>query len=134
MQNKELLSHLQKLMSQLSQIQTLQQSMVASVAPPTTSTPTTSPAPPQTTPTSDSNPKQQELLSNEAPPTETTSPAPLAEDSALFSLSTTKASEAADEATSPSDMSLGLDFNQTPAPASNDPFLPSQAQPSSSSN
>ena len=124
MQNKELLSHLQKLMSQLSQIQSLQQSL-ASANPQTTPTPTTNTTspPPQTTPTSDSN----------LAPSVSKSPLPEAEDPplampAMTSTPTTPpklgGGGGTDEVVTHSDMSLGLDFNLPTSTASNDPFQP----------
>lgn len=143
MQNKELLSHLQKLMSQLSQIQTLQQSMVtatAAAAPPTQTTPMTSPAPlSQATTVSDTNLSAQHdpLLASEGeeslspltdPQTSLVAPQDLP---AMTSTPSTKTSTAADEVVSPSDMSLGLDFDLVSAPpATNDPFLPQEASSS----
>lgn len=137
MQNKELLSHLQKLMSQLSQIQSFQQSL--SAAPPQT-TPTTSP-PPQTTLTSDSN-----MTTQEPPASTSGNPAsnpttPLSEDSTLLlpamtstpSQSSKLTNEVADdEVPAPNNMSLGIDFDLITSPATNDPFLPQgDGQPSS---
>ena len=128
MQNKELLSHLQQLMGQLAQIQTLQQTLVGA-------TPTIA----QATPISDSKaaPNDQlPLLGGGGGGGDSGSP-PLPEDSLLPKTSTSTLSS--DHAHPPplppsSDMSLGLDFNLgSTGPATNDPFVPQalDTQPSS---
>lgn len=117
MQNKELLSHLQKLMSQLAQIQTFQQSLAqqqqqtAPIAPP----------PPQNTSDNSPTSSQEVLLPTLAgdPASKPTSP-PLTESP----LTSTPTKQTADEAVSPSNMSLGIDFNTLSGSATNDPFQP----------
>jgi hypothetical protein len=133
MQNKELLSHLQKLMSQLSEIQKLQQSLAvqgtAADPPPQTNTPTTSPAlsQMQTTPTSDTKLILSPVTGESSPPPLTIAELPDEPGPALprtmASTPSTKTSKSADDA-DPSDMSLGLDFNLISSPATNDPFIP----------
>lgn len=122
MQNKELLSHLQKLMSQLSQIQTLQQQhqqQQQQQAPP-----------PQTTPTSDilhesagkvvpspppkaGSPQTEE---SEVPTPNSSSPTAAAQHNGLSTPAQTN-----------SNMDLELDFNILGTTANNDPFQPLDA-------
>ena len=123
MQNKELLSHLQQLMGQLAQIQTLQQSL-AGVAPTTA----------QAMPISDikATPSDQVPLLDGGGDSGTS---PLTENSHLPKTSTpTLPSDHAHAPPPSSDMSLGLDFNLgSSGPATNDPFVPQalDTQPSS---
>ena len=141
MQNKELLSHLQKLMAQLAQIQTLQQSLSTAAA--TTTTTKTAPTA-QTTPMSDTTTTTTKSPSDQQPLLDggegrAGSSSPQTEDSIVQPLTSTPTLSPGhahnnnnDELAAPpppSDMSLGLDFHlAVSSPATNEPFLPQASE------
>lgn len=126
-QNKELLSHLQKLMSQLAQIQALQQSLSIQQDTPTA-------MPTAQSSTSDSQQAGLRTASPAGDPASKPTSPPSAE-SPLPAMTSTPTKQqqpsTADGAVSSSEMSLGLDFNILSGSPTNDPFQP-HAQPASS--